>query len=605
LKDCKVIQGDLFVTGGVYSLSPLKKLKHVQGSFSLTNLYGVFDNAVVDLLALSNLQRVDGCFTIEKNPRLEGLTGLENLVFADGLHISYNPRLLVLTSFSLSKLGSEGLSIIKNGQLLNIQFFYKLLEVEGSLILSHLPKVSSIDAIFPLLKKIQGDFVVDDLPLLQALSKASLPHLRRVLGDVNLHDNGQLSNVEVLNNLIPFTSNFLSFKNLPRLCTFDGQPVSLNAFRSVVTIPHIFLKNVGTNCSNASSSASAIASLSASSGVLSSSASLLSVSSSVISTSMVMPSSSSVPASSSAAPTFVPSMGGNSDIFSELIGTLLFHVGSASTTYNISILLQDATLTLAPVDNTTSLPSWFSFNQIGNNTIFSGSPSFIESLSFTTQILNLTAIEAGGNSSWQTLAIGIVLDITGPEYLALERLVIELNTSFSFFSQPNRSEVLQELTVLGFNLSQVSLYDIRSGSVILDIGLNNLSNSQAQNLTLIATVANISNALPDWDVLNVSLVSPSKNSAPGGNNNTTSGSSVAVIAGPVAAGGAFILLLTGGLVVARRQNATGTLRPVAPLIATSERIPSPFTSPRHSLTTPNTSTPAGAGSPSQQLVTTV
>ncbi len=270
---CDSIFQQLIISGpDIVDLSPLSSLEYVEGAISINSnpmlesldglqnatvgfSFGIKNNDVLtDLSALSGLVTMQGQLSIGNNAQLSSLNGLQNLQSVNDIIIEDNPNLTDLSALNnLQNIGiTQGngfILIINNENLTSINSFNQLTEIDNQLIIVSNPSLTSLDA-FENVTSIGHVLVFNENPQLMDIS--SLSNLTSVEDELVISGNIALSNLNGLQNLTSIGSLTLSdnivltdISALDNLQTIDGfinihgnnELTSLNAFSQITSIP--------------------------------------------------------------------------------------------------------------------------------------------------------------------------------------------------------------------------------------------------------------------------------------------------------------------------------------------------------------------------------
>jgi hypothetical protein len=183
---CTSVQGSLRVSApDLEDLSALSALRSVSGTLEITR-----NPQLDDLAGLEQLVRV-GSLSIRDNPELDDLAGLERLREARSVVIEDNAELSSLRGLSgITHL--ESLRIERNAGLFQTAGLSRLSEV-GNLSIQNNPQLNSLRGLSSLTHA--GSIEIRKNPRLCALGM--LPALRHVDAEISLSDNRGLSQLEL------------------------------------------------------------------------------------------------------------------------------------------------------------------------------------------------------------------------------------------------------------------------------------------------------------------------------------------------------------------------------------------------------------------------
>ncbi|MEO1655002.1 MAG: hypothetical protein AAFU64_15750, partial [Bacteroidota bacterium] len=253
--DCVELYGNLLITNAVTDLSPLSCLKRLNGSLTIRDtreLYSmdglqnlevltgdliIRDNLIFGIPLSASVERGDrfafpeigGDLSIFNNPRLEQVTGFENLERVGGfMDIFVNSSLTILSGFDNLKSvgkgepGSSGLQIVSNFSLFSLDGLQSLESIEGHLNISANNNLRNISALQNLIRIGQENTGL-------SLSVTSNP---------------QLNDCCALQDLAKIVPGAVVIRNNGGNC---DSPEDLEEFCSPAPIEQIFLVNANTD----------------------------------------------------------------------------------------------------------------------------------------------------------------------------------------------------------------------------------------------------------------------------------------------------------------------------------------------------------------------
>ena len=179
-RGCSVIEGSLHLRDRVDELSALENLVTINGDFRIGGGWNSGTAEVKSLSPLRNLNSVQGSFIIGLT-EIDSLSGLNNLSFVGGSFIIRQNRNLLTTS-GVNRLAyiGEDLWFYQNGSLKTVNGFFSLSAIGGEFLIS-MNSIVSISG-FNALTTINDDFKIPFPNGVQSISGFS--NLTRVGGDL-------------------------------------------------------------------------------------------------------------------------------------------------------------------------------------------------------------------------------------------------------------------------------------------------------------------------------------------------------------------------------------------------------------------------------------
>ena len=174
--ECPRMAGDLEIRGGIENLRGLNDLREIHGSLRI-----IGTEKLKRLTAFDDLSRVEDGLIVQDNAHLRSLAMLGGLDHLGGnLIVQSNAKLASLSDLFITGQRLSGdLRITNNPKLTDLFAFRYVRQVNGSVVLEHLP-ISNLIGLDKL-QDINGDLVLSNLPELHSLD--ILKRLRSVGGD--------------------------------------------------------------------------------------------------------------------------------------------------------------------------------------------------------------------------------------------------------------------------------------------------------------------------------------------------------------------------------------------------------------------------------------
>ncbi len=222
----EVSDGAVLIWEGDYKITDIDDIKKLSGYFAITGNLAVGEwflnpTAITSLTGLESLKIISGTLSINGNPSLSSLKGLDNLISVESLYIVSNDSLTSL----------EGLGNINSLKSLWIDDNPFLASLEG------LENITSIDYLsiwnnpsLENLKQLDGITAVKSLSLHGGISLEGLDHIVSVGGDLSIWFMASQASLEGLGNIasvggnlsINFCNGLTSLEGLDSLTLIGG-----------------------------------------------------------------------------------------------------------------------------------------------------------------------------------------------------------------------------------------------------------------------------------------------------------------------------------------------------------------------------------------------
>lgn len=188
--NCTEIEGSLVITGEVSNLDSLYKLRHINGSLSIS------DSKIVQLSGLNSLDSITYGLSITSNPNLQSISGFKALKKIISLSVYDNSSLETIHSFDSIMSIKQDVLITRNTKLKNLTGLNNLLNAR-KIEISHHDSLTTLNSLNNLITA-NGDLIINKNKLVK--SWKICPKLETVMGVIELRES-PLDTLEGFENL--------------------------------------------------------------------------------------------------------------------------------------------------------------------------------------------------------------------------------------------------------------------------------------------------------------------------------------------------------------------------------------------------------------------
>lgn len=188
--NCSEIEGSLVITGDVSNLDSLYKLRHINGSLSIS------DSKIVQLHGLNNLDSITYGLSITSNANLQSISGFKALKKVINLNVYDNSSLETIQSFDSILSIKQDVLITRNSKLKKLTGLNNLLTAR-KIDISHHDSLTTLNSLNNLITA-NGDLIINKNKLVKSWKICK--KLETVLGVIELRES-PLDTLEGFENL--------------------------------------------------------------------------------------------------------------------------------------------------------------------------------------------------------------------------------------------------------------------------------------------------------------------------------------------------------------------------------------------------------------------